>query len=158
MLQLDNTHKGEYMLTPEQIAVQDEQIKQLPTIIGLHQKNEEIIQDLEGLRVGQESLSRTVSEGFAKGKDRMDGIEGKVESLREMMLAFIAQSQSNHNELKNEIKDGKIQELRNDLHTKAKEDEKRAAFKSGLTIGLTVLAVGSGLSFVGFLVSKVLWP
>lgn len=151
MVQLNNTTKGKQMLTPEEIAAHDERIKQLPTIIGLHQ-------DLEGLKDGQESLEKTVSEGFAKGKDRMDGIEGKVESLREMMLAFITQSQANHNELKNEIKDGKIQELRNDLHAKAKEDEKRAAFKSGLTIGLTVLAVGAVLSVVGVLISKVLWP
>ena len=144
-------------MTQEEEAL-NERICVLPVIKDLQDKDAEIIEDLEGLKVGQESLRATVSEGFAKGKDRMDGIEGKVESLREMMLAFITQSQANHNELKNEIKDGKIQELRNDLHAKNKEDEKRAAFKSGLAIGLTVLGVGAFISAMGFLLSKVLWP
>ena len=165
MIQLDNTIKGKEMLTPEQIAAHDDQIKQLPTIQKLEQSDQEIIKDLEGLQNGQMILDKKVEVGFEKGRKRMDGIEGEMRELKDEMkglknlfIDFMTVSQSNFVELKSEIQNGKIQELREELKTKRNEEDKKSAFRSGLTIGLTVLGVSSIIAAFGFLLSKALWP
>ena len=153
------------MLTPEQIAAQDDQIKQLPTIKKLEQSDQEIIRDLEGLQNGQMILDKKVEVGFEKGRKRMDGIEGEMREIKDemkginkLLVDFITASQSNFVELKSEIQNGKIQELREELKTKRNEEDKKSAFKSGLAIGLIVLGVSSVLAAFGFLLSKALWP
>jgi archaellum component FlaC len=151
-------------LSPEQVALNG-RVTELPVIIGLHEKNKKIIDDLEGLKEGQTILDRKVETGFEKGRKRMDGIEGElrevkdeVKSLTALVVNFISQSQINHNELKSEIQNGKIQELREELKIKRNEEDKKSAFRSGLTIGLTVLGISAVISAFGFLLTKTLWP
>jgi len=151
-------------MTPQQQELND-RVGELPIIKDLQTKDNEIIEDLEGLRVGQERLHSFVQEGFSKGKDRMDGIEGEVKEVKNdvkelsrLIVSFFTEAKQMHAELKSEIQNGKIQELRNELQSRQKDEDKRSSFKSGLMIGLSVLAAGTVLSIIGFLVSKVIWP
>jgi hypothetical protein len=158
VIQLDNINKGEQMLTPEQIAAHDEQIKQLPTIKKLEESDKEIIEDLEGLRQGQNKLEQKVDDGFAKGKDKMEWLET-------MFKNHIEKTEHNHKEamgaissLDREIKDNKMRELEKNLQAaligRQKDDDKRSAFKNGLLIGLSILAAGTVLSAIGYLFIK----
>jgi hypothetical protein len=158
VIQLDNTIKGKEMeLSPEQVAL-NERVVALPAVKEIHN-------DLEGLKVGQQMLDEKVDKGFVKGTKRMDGIEGEMKEVKDelkglktLIVNFVAQSQTNFIELKSEIQNGKIQELREELKAKRGEEDKKSAFRSGLTIGLTVLGVSAILSAFGFLLTKTLWP
>ena len=162
MIQLDNTTKGHKVetLSPQEQALNG-QLGKLPVILELKEKDAEIIEDLESLKAGQTEIHEFVKEGFAKGKDRMDGMAGEMKeikddmkTLKDMFTSFVTQSQANHNEIKSEIQNGKIQELRNELQLRQKDDDKKSAFKTGLAIGLSVLGAGAILSILGYLFIK----
>ena len=126
-----------------QIEALDNQIKQTDTVKSLHDRDEEIIKDLDGLKEGQAKLNDKVNSGFDKGRKRMDEIED------EMKKGFDNISQS-HNDLAREIKDTRISDLTKKLDTKASNDSN---IKNGVIVGLTLLLLGAvftiALNFIG---------
>jgi len=137
-------------LTAEEINLKDSQIRQLPTIQGLKQSEEKIFHELEVLEHGQQSINGRLD----RGSERMDGIEDELKDLKGLMFKYSERAEARHTEIKNEIKNKEIQELRGDLALRQKEDDKKSAFKSGLYIGLSVLAVGTIISVLGYLIIK----
>lgn len=138
MIQLENTEKGYKMkeYTPEQLA-QNKIICELPIIDEIKKSESEIIEDLEGLKQGQEEINIKVDNGFSKSKDRMDGLET-------MFKNHIESTKENHKEamktladLKTEIKDNKLKDLSQDL---AKKNEEIAVIKSRVMIGVKMVA------------------
>lgn len=134
-------------MTPQQEALNG-QVCELDVIKELQDKDQEIIEDLEGLKKGQSSIEKRLD----KGAERMDGIEGEVKqvkdeikSLKDMLVAFVQQSHNNHLELKSDIKDEKYQELRNDMRD-------RKLNGSTLKTGLILLVAGAVLSVLGYLI------
>jgi len=139
------------VLTADEKALKDAQIKQLPTIQKLIEADGKIFHELGVLEQGQQSINTRLDRG---GK-RMDGIEAEVKNLKELMTKYFDRAETRHNELKGEIQNGKIQELRNEIKDRQKEEDKRNAFKRGLYIGLITLAVGTVLAVLGTLFMKV---
>ena len=115
--------------------------------------DEEIIEDLEGLRKGQEKLGSFVSEGFAKGKDRMDGLE-------EMFKDHIDTTKNNHKEamsaisgLNIEIKDNKIKDV---IQENNKKSEDFKAYKKEVWGVVKTLIIGVVMLLVGAVVGKLI--
>ena len=127
------------MLTPQEEALNN-QLCTLPVIIDLKAKDAEIIDDLEGLKVGQESLSQTVSEGFAKGKVRMDGIEEEVRKLSETLRDGLK-------DVISEVRDQKLSELKNELKDRKSSD-------NSLKNDMIKIIVVSVLGVIGYLFVK----
>lgn len=130
------------VLTPTEEALQL-QVCKLPVIV-------EIIEDLDGLKEGQEGLKEKVDSGFAKGKERMDGLETMFEE-------HIAATKENHKEamgaissLNIEIKDNKIKDVVQESSKKSAEfkayKEKVYSVVKTVVIGIFMLIAGG---FVG---------
>ena len=109
-------------MTPQEEELQAQLIG-LPVIKELKEADKEIIEDLEGIKKGQATLAQFVSEGFAKGKDRMDGLETMFKDHINTTKENHKEAMSAYTDLKGEIKDNKIKDMTQDL-TKTREEIK----------------------------------
>lgn len=100
-------------MTPQEEALQ-QQVSNLPVF-------KEVINDLEGLRKGQEALGVYVAEGFTKGKDRMDGIEDMFKDHINTTKENHVEAMNNLSDLKTEIKDNKLKDVTDELRQKNSE-------------------------------------
>ena len=120
-------------MTPQQEALNG-QVSELDVIKNLQDKDQEIIDDLEGLKEGQKTLEDKVDVGFEKGRKRMDGIEGEMKELRADFKSFIgmftnhvSRTEQMHQETKNSIQDHKYQDLQDEKKAlKAQIEESKA--------------------------------
>ena len=132
--------------TLEEIEL-NKRIRVLPIIRELQATDKEIIDDLELIKEGQDKINDKVDLGFSKGKDRMDGLES-------MFKDHISTTKDNHKEamgaysdLKTEIRDQKITELKNELKDRKSND-------NGLKNDLIKIALVTIISAVGYLFIK----
>lgn len=133
-------------LTPAQQAFENQLIES-PTVKKLHEADKEIIKDLEGLKSGQKSLGDFVSEGFAKGKDRMDGLETMFKDHINTTKENHRETMSSYTDLKTEIRDQKITELKNELKDRKSSD-------SSLKNDIIKIAILTVIGAVGYLFIK----
>lgn len=103
----------------------DEQIKQTDTIKELQERDEEIVKDLEGLKEGQEKINEKVDTGFEKGRKRMDGIEGDLKNLTQMLTNSDKKRDEQHGAILNKITDNEIVRLEKKLAERDKLIEKK---------------------------------
>lgn len=133
-------------MTPQEEAL-NSQLPGLDIIKDLQNTDQEIIDDLEEIKEGQAKINEKVDLGFAKGKDRMDGLEKMFEN-------HITTTEGNHKEamgaytdLKTEIKDNKFKDVTQEL-TKKNEEIKQikekffGAVKMVFNTALSIVAGG----------------
>jgi len=131
------------MVTPEQLAL-NERICELPIIAELREKDAEIISDLELIKEGQDKINDKVDLGFAKGKDRMDGLESMFKDHISTTKDNHKETMSAYSDLKTEIRDQKITELKNELKDRKSSD-------SSLKNDMIKILVVTVISSVGYL-------
>jgi len=131
------------MVTPEQLAL-NERICELPIIAELREKDAEIISDLELIKEGQDKINDKVDLGFAKGKDRMDGLESMFKDHISTTKDNHKETMSAYSDLKTEIRDQKITELKNELKDRKSSD-------SSLKNDMIKILVVTVISAVGYL-------
>lgn len=140
-------------MEPEVEAL-DNQLKQTDTVKQLQTRDEEIVSDLEGLKEGQKQLNDKVELGFEKGRKRMDGIEGELKQVKEMLVDSGKKRDAQHTAILNKITESEISRLEKKLETRENQLEKKDSrvwevFKIALTaiisIAVTVYLVGAGL-------------
>jgi len=103
----------------------DSQIKQTDTVKSLHDRDDEIVKDLEDLKDGQTKLNDKVDIGFEKGRKRMDGLEDKVETLTKMMIDRDKKSDEQHNAVLNKITDNEMVRMGKMIEDRDKAIEKK---------------------------------
>jgi len=132
-------------LTPQQVAFET-QLEQSPEFSRLKEVDQEIIADLEGLKIGQTALGAFVSEGFTKGKDRMDGLETMFKDHINTTKDNHRETMSAYTDLKTEIRDNKFKDLQGDNKALRDEIEERKKRKWDILkiiiSGLVSLLVG----------------
>lgn len=122
-------------MTPQEEALNG-QVCNLDVIKDLQAKDDEIIEDLEGLKDGQEDINSRLD----KGAVRMDGIEDELKKLSDTVKDGL-------NNVITEIRDHKITELTTELKIKKAEG-------STLKTGLILIAVTTVVSIIGYLAVK----
>lgn len=135
--------------TPEQEAL-NSRVCELPIIHEIKHAEAEIIEDLVGLKKGQEEIHEKVNTGFSKGKDRMDGLETMFKNHIESTKENHKEAMNTLSDLKTEIKDNKLKDLSQDL---AKKNEEIAVIKSRVMAGVkmvvnTILSILAGGAIV----------
>lgn len=108
-----------------QIAALDEQIKQTETVKLLQSRDEEIVEDLNDLKEGQIQLNDKVETGFEKGRIRMDGIEGEMKTIKDMILEGDKKRDEQHGAILHKITDNEIARLEKQLNKRDSELEKK---------------------------------
>ena len=122
-------------MTPQQEALNG-QVCELDVIKELKEKDAEIIEDLEGLKTGQENIEKRLD----KGAERMDGIEDELRDLKGALI----------NGLKDviaEVRDQKLSELKTELKDRKSSD-------STLKNDLIKIGVVTILGAIGYLFIK----
>lgn len=122
-------------MTPQQEALNG-QVCELDVIKELKEKDAEIIEDLEGLKTGQENIEKRLD----KGAERMDGIEDELKDLKGALI----------NGLKDviaEVRDQKLSELKTELKDRKSSD-------SNLKNDLIKIGVVTILGAIGYLFIK----
>lgn len=114
---------------------------ELPFVQELKAKDEEIIEDLEGLKKGQAQLDQKVETGFEKGRKRMDGIEGELKEVKQSLDGLKDVIIKQHEEIKSKITDNEISRLKTALDERDKAIEKKDGRAwEVIKIGLTAVA------------------
>ena len=137
-------------MTPEEqqaLEALNGRVSALPVIKSLQDKDAEIIDDLEKLKKGQDTLNTTVSEGFSKGKERMDGLEVMFKNHIDTTKDNHKETMQAYSDLKTEIRDQKISELKNEL-------KDRKANDNGLKNDIIKIVFVSVISAIGYLFIK----
>ena len=119
----------------------------LPIIRELQATDKEIIDDLEQIKEGQDKINDKVDLGFSKGKDRMDGLESMFKDHISTTKDNHKETMSAYSDLKTEIRDQKITELKNELKDRKSND-------NGLKNDLIKIALVTIISAVGYLFIK----
>ena len=138
-------------LSPQEQALNG-QVCNLPVIKELQAQDAEIIKDLEGLKDGQIAIDRKVDTGFAKGKERMDGLENMFKNHISRTEEMHKENQSAYSDLKAEIKDNKFKDVTQELKEKNAEiqaikDKFWGAVKMVANAVLSVIAGGAIVYF-----------
>ena len=97
-------------MTPQEEALNG-QVCNLDVIKDLQAKDDEIIEDLEGLKDGQEDINSRLD----KGAVRMDGIEDELKDLKGELISGLKNVIS-------EVRDQKLSELKNELKDRKSSD------------------------------------
>lgn len=135
----------------ETLTPQDEQLNvqlcKLPVIKELQSQDAEIIEDLESLKDGQVAIDKKVDDGFAKGKERMDGLENMFKNHISRTEEMHKENQNAYNDLKAEIKDNKFKDVTQELKEKNAEiqaikDKFWGAVKMVMNTVLSIIAGG----------------
>lgn len=141
------------MLTPEQIEHQEIQLNQLPTIKALKEADETLYRELKTLEQGQKSLEDKVDTGFEKGKERMDGMESKIDNLFNLFTSHTQRTEQMHQETKDALKDHKYQDLKEEKKALQAQIDDAKKRKWDIAKGLGLLIAGaiiSGISITFF--------
>jgi len=115
-------------MTPQQEALNG-QVCELPVIKDLQAKDEEIINDLEGLKEGQQNIEMRLD----KGAERMDGIEGELKDLKTELIHGLKNVIS-------EVRDQKLAELKNELKDRKTSD---SSLKNDIIKIVVVTVIGA---------------
>ena len=107
------------------IEALDTQIKQTDTVKSLHERDDEIVKDLEDLKEGQNRLDNKVDAGFDKGRKRMDGLEDKVETLTKMVIDRDKKSDEQHAMVLKTITDNEMVRMGKMIEDRDKAIEKK---------------------------------
>ena len=139
---------SDVVLTPQQEALNG-QVCELPVIKNLQAKDDEIIEDLEGLKEGQDGLNKRLD----KGTERMNGIEGKVQNLSDKFDSFLSmfsnhvqRTEQMHREIKDNMKDEKYNDLKEEKKALQLEIDEGKKRKWDIAKGIGLLVAGAIIS------------
>ncbi len=142
-------------LTPEQIADLESKIAQLPIIQKHDEDIIEIKDDLEGLKEGQAELKEEMREGFGKGKatmgkhsEQIEALDTKVDEMAKGLKEEIKELGGN---IIKKIDEKEMGELKAEIRTLKKKDEKDEAKKWDLAKIFLASAVTAVVAYVVFL-------
>ena len=106
-------------MTPEELEMLNKKIAKLPVIMELQHNDSQIMKELLQLKSGQVDIEDRLD----KGAKRMDGIEGEVRQVREMLTLSDQKRDMQHEEIKNKIVDNEIQRLKRALDDRERRIE-----------------------------------
>lgn len=159
-------------MTEQELAQFNDHVCKLPVIEDLKRTDKEIIDDLEGLKNGQNELLNNLEKHetankaqFEKGAARMSGIEGELKEMKSAMHSQHSQIMAAIAENRQAIRDKAFDDMkaeirRRDEELKKKEeaDKEKRQERSNIKVGVISTAITSLLALIAWLGSIAFAP